>query len=301
MKFKKFLFTALMLFSFTAVFAGKSYEITLKDESFTGTYIPVQYEYKLKETRLFYSAMYSNRKCYDILLLTPNVCYSNLGFNDGYAVDADKFNDFCMVTSNNGKFIIDENGFSYRKISDKSYDDGGYQAYEEYVLSIIFRQAKALKNISINENIVTIDGIDYRPTLNALFLSTDNVAIWLRSKNGLFALCIDGLKATLYDAEESKEEYGYNPGKNVIAEFPLFLYPEEEMPFISPWIYSKEDAALIRNLVYAKNGAPFKDENLRKIFGNFEWYKENPAFTESSIPNAEMDLVSRCISREGAE
>jgi len=46
---------------------------------------------------------------------------------------------------------------------------------------------------------------------------------------------------------------------------------------------SGRDLRLLRNLIYARRGRPFKDKELREYFQRMEWYKPDPKFTEARL------------------
>lgn len=50
---------------------------------------------------------------------------------------------------------------------------------------------------------------------------------------------------------------------------------------------SKRDLRILRNMVYARHGRPFKSPTLQQYFSRFEWYTEDPAFSESRL--SELD------------
>ena len=47
--------------------------------------------------------------------------------------------------------------------------------------------------------------------------------------------------------------------------------------------YSRRDLRLLRNLIYARRGRPFKSALLQQYFGSLDWYKENPVYTDALL------------------
>src|SRR5215472_7020355 len=47
--------------------------------------------------------------------------------------------------------------------------------------------------------------------------------------------------------------------------------------------YSRRDLRLLRNVIYARHGRPFKSALLKQYFGSLDWYKENPAYTDALL------------------
>ena len=54
---------------------------------------------------------------YDVLSLEDNICYSQVRFYDGYAVTAKDFEKWSFVKRGDERYILDENGLSYHRIS----------------------------------------------------------------------------------------------------------------------------------------------------------------------------------------
>src|SRR5215472_4345677 len=47
--------------------------------------------------------------------------------------------------------------------------------------------------------------------------------------------------------------------------------------------FSRRDLRLVRNLIYARHGRPFKSDLLKGYFGTLEWYKPDPAYTDARL------------------
>src|SRR5215813_786290 len=47
--------------------------------------------------------------------------------------------------------------------------------------------------------------------------------------------------------------------------------------------FSRRDLRLLRNLIYARHGRPFKSALLQQYFGSLEWYKEDPSYTDARL------------------
>ena len=47
--------------------------------------------------------------------------------------------------------------------------------------------------------------------------------------------------------------------------------------------FSRRDLRLVRNLIYARHGRPFKSDLLKTYFGTLEWYKPDPAYTDARL------------------
>ena len=60
----------------------------------------------------------------------------------------------------------------------------------------------------------------------------------------------------------------------------------------------QEDARKLRNEIYARRGKVFKDEELRRYFSSFDWYKPDPRFTETSLSAIEKQNVATIFNYE---
>lgn len=265
-------------------------------DDYIGTYIPVQYDNILKSTKSHYDAMLSNRSQYhDILLLNENICYSNLNFHDGYAIPRTVFEQFNFITNENGTFILDNNGNSYRKISENigSY---GYVDFDAYVLGVIFEDAQAFNYVTLDNDIVIINNIEYSIILDSVLFETEGVSVWLRGDRRLYALKIDEISAKLF--ESNREEISSLVSKNYIIEFPLFFWNDDSYPYINIGGMTQDSLRYIRNLIYAKHGYVFRSEELRKLYEGFSWYQRNLSFSEEDFSNDEQKLLERILRRE---
>lgn len=297
MKKNQLKYCVVLFLFFLSCFAF-SYEFDLEDvsEEFLGTYIPMQYDNILISTRSHYDAMLSNeQQYYDILLLNKNICYSNIHFHDGYAILKEVFEDFRFIENTKGKFIIDNNGNSYRKISE-NVGNSGYVDFGSYVLAIIFEDVQALNDIVLNKNKIVIDRVEYSIILDSVFFETEGVAIWLRGNGNLYALVKDGIAAKLFESEN--ERHRNLVSEKSLMEFPLFYWDDNHYPRINIWNISKDDLRYIRNLIYAKHGYIFRSEDLRNLYESFSWYKSNPSFSENDFSDDEKRLLENILKKE---
>lgn len=59
-----------------------------------------------------------------------------------------------------------------------------------------------------------------------------------------------------------------------------------------------EDASSMRQEIYARRGKVFKEPWLQKYFASFEWYKPDPAFSESSLNDIEKKNIATLLAYE---
>lgn len=276
-------------------------EKTLPDvnSEYIGTYFPVDIENSLKFTKLFYKSLNLGYPIHhDVLYLGKNICYSDVHFHDGYAIDAKDFKNYRFVTNENGTFCIDQNGNSYKKIASALEKNGySYNSYAEHVTKTLLDFAKDMKNIQIKNDTLTIDNISYNIILDGMFLETKNVAICLRNNNDFYALVKNGFNGELHKEIDKDGERWYSIDSKVIKEFPLMFVPTEN-ELSKDFNLPKEQYRYLRNLVYAKHGYIFKSEDLKSFFEKFNWYKPNPNFSESEFTFAEKQYVKSMLEQE---
>ncbi len=271
-------------------------EFTLKNvpQKFIGTYIPVQYDNVLRATRSHPKALKASHNAYhDILMLHNNICYSDKGFHDGYAICSEQFNNFRFIENDAGQFIIDDKGYSYKKLSDNPY---GSDVFRAYVLSIIFEDAVSFKTVSINGSTVTINNQKFEPILDVTFFERKDVSLWLKGTQKFYALMIDEASAKI--VESKKENIIVGVSERVMIDFPLFFWHDKNYPNIVFRYLPKQTLRYIRNLIFAKHGYIFKSADLQSFYENFSWYKRNPVFSQNDFSNEEKDLLERIISYE---
>lgn len=287
-KFKKRILFLIFVFSAIRLSAkSNEYELNNVQAGYIGTYIPVDFELRLYQTKKFYESLYASRKYegsqpHDVLYIQKNICYSNLGFHDGYAIEAKKFENFKFVTDEGGVFCIDDKGYLYRKISSSDY---GYKEYAEYVTKIILAGAS---EIQINGNHLTIDNKEYKVNPDGTFFDTTNAALWLFSDR-YFVLEKNGVDGELYTGKDFEDRMS-NTKDVLIKRFPgIFRTNPNDTPDYSN--ISKENLRLFRNLIYARNGYIFKSADLQKFFNSCSWYKPDPDFNETGIRKDEKDFI----------
>lgn len=288
---KKLLLLLVLTVLLERVFSqSDEFKLTNVKKEYIGTYIPVDLELRLYQSKKFYESLYASRKYgkthpHDVLYLQENICYSDVAFHDGYAIDNKEFNDFKFITDNGAVFCIDNNGYLYRKISNSEY---GYVDYVEYVMKILLSQNKNF-NITIKGESLIIDGKEYKVNLDGAFLNTKNAAVWLYGDKH-YVLVKNGDDGELYTGKEYDDRAGITRG-DLVTRFPgLFKINQSEMPDYSG--ISKKNIRLFRNLIFARNGYSFDSKDLKNYFNTCSWYKANSKFNENNLRKDEKDFIS---------
>ena len=293
MKTKKKIFSIIILiFISKTVFAqSDEYKLTNINEEYIGTYIPVDLELRLYQSKKFYKSLYASRKYgktkpHDVLYLQKNICYSDLGFHDGYAIKNKEFINYKFIADNDVIFCIDNNGYLYRKISNSEY---GYEDYAEYVMKIILSNYQNSSEIKINGYFLNINGKEYAITLDGNFFDTENAAIWLFSDKH-YVLEKNGIDGELFSGKEYEDHMG-NTKDVLISRFQgMFELKENDLPDYST--VTKKTLRLFRNLIFARNGYVFKSKDLQDYFNSCTWYNPKHQFNENDMRKDEKDFIS---------
>ena len=293
MKTKKKIFSIIILiFISKTVFAqSDEYKLTNINEKYIGTYIPVDLELRLYQSKKFYKSLYASRKYgktkpHDVLYLQKNICYSDLGFHDGYAIKNKEFINYKFIADNDVIFCIDNNGYLYRKISNSEY---GYEDYAEYVMKIILSNYQNSSEIKINGYFLNINGKEYAITLDGNFFDTENAAIWLFSDKH-YVLEKNGIDGELFSGKGYEDHMG-NTKDVLISRFQgMFELKENDLPDYST--VTKKTLRLFRNLIFARNGYVFKSKDLQDYFNSCTWYNPKHQFNENDMRKDEKDFIS---------
>lgn len=289
---KKSVFVAFFCFTVFALIA-EDFELPSVPADFIGTYVPVAYENMLKDTKNHYTSLVrTHSDNYDILILKSNICYSNLLFNDSYAIERINFEKWNFTKNNQEYFITDERGSTYRRLSQECSS----KYYIENTLSIIFEDAIQLKTISLSEDNIIIDNELFDVILSPTFVYTLGVNLWISNKEHKYALSLQGTSAKLYEGQMS--EYKLKLSNKVIRYFPLFYWNDKLLENIEYKKLQKEQIRLLRNLVYAKKGYIFNSDDLQKIFEDFEWY--DPITTVPVLTTEETQFVEKLLLYENS-
>ena len=294
---KKVCFICFLFLVFNLAATADEFELNNVKDEYIGTYIPVDLELRLYQSKKFYESLLDSRKYgatrpHDVLYLKKNKCYSDLGFHDGYAIKSKDFNDYKFITGKGGTFCIDNKGFLYRKICNAEH---GSSEYAEYIMKIILANFIDSAKIKFDGKNLFIADKKYEVILDGMFFDTSNAAIWLFSDEA-YVLERNGINGELYTSKMDEDDFART--KNVlIAKFPvMFKINANEIPDYSK--VPKDQLRLFRNLIYARNGYIFKSADLREYYSSCSWYKQNPNFNESAMRKDEKDFIELMLKYE---
>lgn len=296
---KKLFISVFAFFVIGSVFADE-FKITREiPENFTGTYVSVLFDNILRNTHSYEEAMSKSHSAgnYDILMLNNEICYSDLWFHDGYAIDAKEIEKWNFFKKDNDYFLTDEKGSDYIKIGNES-DHKGYEAFNRYVLPVIFEDFLQNSEIKIQNDRITIYDKEFRWFKDSSYCHGTNCSIWLYGDMGLCVLKIEGIAARIYKEKPTEYRMWYEDSDDLLLEIPLFYWNDKNYPNIDVSNLNKKDLRIVRNLVYAKHGYAFKSDDLKNIFEDFNWYKINPNFKNSDLSAEEINLVDKILVLE---
>jgi hypothetical protein len=63
---------------------------------------------------------------------------------------------------------------------------------------------------------------------------------------------------------------------------------------------SRRDLRLLRNLIYARHGRPFKSELLRRYFSALDWYNADPSYTDARLTPLDKRNINVVLSVENS-
>lgn len=132
---KRILLLCIFLFAFAFKMVAGERDLKYVPKEYLGTYLAVDYIDLLKKYNNHQKALMEIAKThYNVLCLNESKCYSTELFGDGYAILASKFDKWVFKSIENEKFIIDENNYLYKRISEETIEDSAC----EFILKYIF-------------------------------------------------------------------------------------------------------------------------------------------------------------------
>src|SRR5262249_45737290 len=87
---------------------------------------------------------------------------------------------------------------------------------------------------------------------------------------------------------------------------------QERTPLEDPTLHDKEltvdslkdfarrDLRLVRNLIYARRGRPFKSDLLKGYFSAVDWYKPDPTYTDARLTALDKRNINVILSLENS-
>ena len=295
-------FAAIVLIVFNSLLAqqlGNDFHLEIIEDDFIGVYLPVEYIAILEATKNHSLAFQHNKKrpYHDVLIVNKNTIYSNAKWSDGYAIKASEGNLYQFVRVGTNRIIIDNNGYSYRKIGD--YPPEAYNTARTFVKNIIF-ESLLEQNIGvfIHENTVVLPflnfftgGGTFAGFLPEKFMEEGSSLILGSRGNTEFYSTIymftNGINYSFYF---EKDRSGQLSPFSFKEDFPFFqfnLNTDKEILIAASGLGEDVNSELllyldglthnerrkIINAMFALNGYSFVTDEWRNYFSQFSWYK----------------------------
>ena len=274
------------------------YYLNTIDEDFMGTYLPIEYITSLNETKNHSVSMHlnDNVKYHDVLSVQKNIIYSNLKWHDQYAIQSTEGNTYQFIKNGEGRSIIDNNGYSYRKIGDGSVSY--YYDVINFVGNIVFKDViEHGAGLTVSERTVIIPFLYFFLNEDTFEINLDdmfyergaNIILYQRNKRLVMYVSLDNLEYTFFEMAEryddirvrraSKDDYLFkysiNDDKRILYAM-AGLGEEISNDYLQNFDGMDEyDKRVIINAMFALNGYRFNTEQWRTFFSNFPWYKPN--------------------------
>lgn len=220
---KKILFLCLIILFFTSKIIAGERDLQNVPKEYLGTYLPVDYIDLLKKYNSHQKALMEIASThYDVLCLSESKCYSTVLYSDGYAILASDFAKWCFKTEKNEKYIIDENNFLYKRISEEICEEAACEFVLEYIFGL-YPEAK----VSIIGNSVKIADKTYKIEMHPNFPKKNPVEYSLM----LYILDISGPIPEKQDYFVILENTGFKIVKGINEDDMWHIYPTEEIVY----------------------------------------------------------------------
>ena len=186
-------------------------------EDFVGTYLPVDYEKSLLESKSHQVALNtikSNQDEYTVLFLKQSHCHSDQWYSDGFNVKKNLVEEWTFVTRDEDKIVIDQNGYEYRKISENSYD---YKAIYDYILNNLLEDYIS-RELKLENHHIVIKNQSYWLILESSY-TEKYVSAFLDGPDSRFFIIISGNDLKLVKAKRSDDFFmQFDPTDEIIYE-----------------------------------------------------------------------------------
>jgi len=264
------------------------------DNDFLGTYLPVEYINSLHETKNHSISMHLNRNMYhDVLSVEKNIIYSNAEWHDQYAIPSAEGNTYQFIRNGEERIIVDNNGYSYRKIGDNSASY--YINAETFTADIVFKEAiEHGTGINISGGYVTIPFLyfflnedTFEIILDDMFFEKGaNILLYDRNKGLMIYVSLNNFEYTFFEMTQRDVDtriragspilkYSTNDDKRIL--FAMAGIGEGTSDKYLQYLDETDeyDKRVITNAMFALNGYAFRSEQWQIFFNNFLWYKPN--------------------------
>ncbi|MDR0313321.1 MAG: YARHG domain-containing protein [Treponema sp.] len=303
----------------TSGFTAKKSEYSVKiSDDFMGVYLPDEYINSLISTRNHSISIHSyGYEIHDVLAVMEDNIYSNGKWHDQYGILEVEGNLFQYVYDGNETVIIDNNGYSYRKIGDDPRDY--YTIARTFTAEIILTELESKRiGVFVSTGMVVIPflyfftGEDtFRINLDDMFFEEGlNLLLLSATQENQFymGLLIEGDNYYFYSLKRNDNNrlneradliYHYNlaEDKNIIlalsglSDYIIFYYYE----YING--LTDYEKRIIINTMYALHGYSFVTEEWQSFFSQYSWYKpDEKVRNDPSILNTYQQKLLEYLS-----
>ena len=260
------------------------------NNDFIGVYLPIEYIDSLKNTKNHSLSLHLNDKSgyHDVLSVNKNIIYSNLKWHDQYAIKAIEVNSFQFTKKGEDVIIVDNNGYSYKKIG--NYPNRYSGIVRAFVGNIIFEALLRDKiGLSVLDDEVVIPFLysftaqdSYTINLDDMFYEKNiNILLYNRNDRSRIGLSIEDGGYLFYKLSEIGDlykksdlilKYNLNEDKRIIYAL-SGLIETSDIQYLNG--LTDYDKRLIINAMFAVQGYSFITEQWQVFFSKYSWYKSN--------------------------
>jgi hypothetical protein len=277
---------------FTA--SSSEYSVEISSNDYMGVYLPYEYINSLIRTRNHSTSIHSySSKIYDVLAVTEDTIYSNDKWHDQGAIRAAEADLFKYFSNREETVIIDNNGYSYRKIRDNPRDY--YSIARTFTAEVILSELESKRiGVFVSNGMVVIpflyfftgedtfrinlDDMFFKKHLNLLLVSTN------QDNQFYMGILIEGDDYYFYSLKRNDNNrleeradliYHYNlaEDKNIILalsglSYYISFYYDEYIKGLTD-----HEKRIIINTMFALHGYSFVSEEWQSFFSKYSWYK----------------------------
>jgi hypothetical protein len=298
---------------------NSEYSVEISSDDFMGVYLPYEYINSLMSTRNHSISIHSySSKIRDVLAVTEDMIYSNDKWHDQYAIRAAEGDLFKYFSNREETIIIDNNGYTYRKIGDNPRNY--YGIADTFVAETVLSELLSQKiGISISDGIavipflyfftgedtfwVNLDDLFFEKGLNLLFVcaNEDN-----QFYMGLLIEDNDYYFYSLKRNDDRLEErayiiYHYNVAQDRNVTIALSGLSDNIGSDYLKYINGLTDREkrIIINTMFALYGYSFVSEEWQLFFSRYSWYKPDiNVRNDPDILNAHQRMLLEDLNQE---
>ncbi len=195
------------------------------NSDYYGTYIPLQFEKLLNDTKSYSKSLKKEKNYHDILFVGKKGIYSDLGFHDGYKIT--NAVEYEFYTKDSYKYVVDDKKNIYKAIYIGNKEKN-YQAFYEYVVNTMFKNSKKHKNINIEGDAIKVENLKLFFIADLMFFDSENCDAWFytldekENRKKYYALINNGNRLEIVEGIKDEDDFGWMAGTKVIFEFPKF-------------------------------------------------------------------------------